>query len=112
MDDTVFGDLNNLDILAKRKDGGVDLIIIAVGKVPGDPEIQEMLLTKVRNYLGFINSDDFSYQFGLPDKAKVRIILQCEVPPDKIIYEFGERIKPWAEENNASFLIAVGKDSY
>jgi hypothetical protein len=93
--------LDRVDVMRWRKDGGVDLAIVASGPLTAEPAIQKLLLDKVEAYLGCINSDEFRAEFENPPADKATIIISCYGSVDPIILELVERMKPWVEDNNA-----------
>ena len=44
-------DVDRVDLMAKRKDGGLDLFIISSGAIDASPSTQRLLLDKISNYL-------------------------------------------------------------
>ena len=102
-----IGETDKLDLMAKRKDGGVDLFIISTGQLEGSPEMQTAIMDKLENYFGYINSKEFRKEFGKLSKKQISVILQCEIAPDQTILELVEKIKPWAEDNNCSFSLSI-----
>jgi GTPase SAR1 family protein len=100
--------IHAVDILALRKDGkGVELYIIASGHLDDSPETQTTLLDKIENYLSYINSYEFSNEFGKLNPENIRIILKCMEEPDPLIRELFKKIVPWVQENNASIELVV-----
>jgi hypothetical protein len=49
----------DVDLAAKRVDGGVDLFIVASGHLNGSPETQRLILAKVQSYLEQLNTPEF-----------------------------------------------------
>lgn len=99
---------NALDILGVRKDGkGVDLVIATSGHLDSSASTQELLLDKIQNYLGYINSLEFKEEFGKLEPENVLIKLNCIDEPDPIIKELFKKIVPWVEENNARIEMVI-----
>jgi hypothetical protein len=97
-----------LDVMAVRKDGkGVDLIIVSSGSLDGSPETQKLLLDKIENYLGYINSVEFTKEIGKFEAKNIIIRLSCSEKPDTIIMELIKKIIPWVEENGARFEVEI-----
>ena len=103
------GPLDSLDLMGARKDGGIDLVIVTVGKFQGTSEEQKNLLNKIQNYLNYISSKEFMKEFGKPLKERVEIKLKLESEPNPIIYQLEKKIVPWVEGFNASFTIEIEK---
>jgi len=50
----VVYDVNAIDIIGERNDGGIDLFIISSGKLEDSVEQQTLLLDKIENYLVYL----------------------------------------------------------
>jgi hypothetical protein len=99
--------IDNVDIVGKRNDGGVDLVIVASSKLDGSAEHQKLLLAKIESYLAQLNTPEFQTEFSHPRPEQVNIVLSCSEPPDPIILELIEKSKPWVEENNARLAVQL-----
>jgi len=97
--------IENVDIVGKRKDGGVDLIIVASSKLHGSPEHQRLLLAKIKSYLAQLNTPEFQTEFNHPRPDQVTIVLSYSETPDPVILQLIEKSKPWVEENNARLIV-------
>ena len=65
----MFYDAEKVDIIAVRKDGGIELLIISTGKFDDSKEQQDLLLTKVNNYIEYLNSNEFNEDYpGIDNK--------------------------------------------
>lgn len=98
-------DVNEVDLMAKRKDGGIDMFIISTGGIDESAETQKLLLDKVDRYLGYISSMEFIKEFPDVEKDKVQIIFEIEENPPELILELCRKIVPWTEDNGASFIV-------
>jgi len=97
-----------VDIIAVRKDGkGVELIIITGGHLDSSATTQNLLLDKIQNYLGYINSEEFKNEFGNFSPENILIKLKCIDEPDPIIKELYKKIVPWVEENHARIEMII-----
>lgn len=104
----VIENINAIDILAERNDGkGVELYILPSGKLDSSPETQTLLLDKIENYLTYINSNEFSNEFGKLDSENIKIILECKEEPEFLIKELFKKINTWVEENGARIQLVV-----
>ena len=72
--------LDSVDITGKRRDGGVDLVIVASQPIDDSPETLESIRGKVRTYLTLIGLEEFQAEMGRPPRERVAIILACEHP--------------------------------
>ena len=101
--------IENIDIIIVKKDGRVNLGIVISGFLNNDLETQKILLKKINNYLEYINSEEFSEEFGKPSPTKTRICLFCSTEPHKEIIEIIAGIKPQVKQWNSSIEIEVRK---
>jgi len=93
--------LDNIDIVAPRVDGVVELYIIASGSLDASPQTQRLLLDKVQSYLDQIASPEFQAEFKSPGADQIQIIITCDHDVDPVIRLLVERSKPWVKQNNA-----------
>jgi hypothetical protein len=100
--------IGSIDVMAQRKDGGVDLVIVASSRLASSPEHQRLLLDKIESYLAQLNGPDFKSEFGDPSSTKVRILVACTEAPDPMIVQLIEKSQPWVAENRASLELEVG----
>ncbi len=97
-------DANSIDILGKRKDGGIDMFIVSSGSMDASPQTQTLLLDKVENYLTYVNSPQFQQEFPGKEKS-VNIVLQLEEKPPELLLALCEKIAGWTEENGVRFRV-------
>ena len=102
-------DVDKVDIMAKRKDGGLDLFIISSGAIDASQGTQKLLLDKISNYFGYILSADFCVDFPDVKKGEVTIVLEFSEPAPKILLELCERIAIWIEDNGMLFVVKQKK---
>lgn len=64
-----------VDLMGRRMDGGVDLVIIAQA-LDDSPETQQLLRDKLQGYLEVLARPGFHAEFGAPepDRCSIRII--------------------------------------
>jgi hypothetical protein len=94
-------DIYALDIVGKRRDGGVELAIVVSQHLDASENSQHVLLAKMENYLGFRNSDEFREEFGELEADQVCIVVCFAHTPDPAIIELLGRCDGWVAENNA-----------
>lgn len=70
--------LESLDIIGKRKGGGVDLVITASQPLDDSLETLDSIRRKVRTYLEAFGLEGFQVEFGFPPKDQCAIIMMCE----------------------------------
>ena len=100
-------DMGSIDIVGKRKDGGVDLFIVVSSRLGPSAEHQRLLLDKIANYLTELNTPEFQSEFGHPPPEKVKVVVSCCVPPDPVIGLLVEKCRPWVSANNAALELQV-----
>lgn len=99
--------LENIDIVGKRNDGGVDLVLVVSRKLLCSDEHLQLLQTKMQNYLSIINCDEFIRDFGNPSPERTAIKIVCVVPPDPGILDVIKQMEPTVRENNASVKVEI-----
>jgi hypothetical protein len=70
-----IADIDLLDIVGVRKDGGIDAVIACSGPLDNSAETLSRLAMKVRGYLTAIASNGFTNQYG---EGPVRIFVSCD----------------------------------
>ncbi len=73
-------DLDSIDIGRKRKDGGLDLAIVATQPIDDSPETLESIRHKVSTYLTAIDQEEFQVEMGHPPRDKTVITILCDHP--------------------------------
>lgn len=101
--------LDTVDIVARRRDGAVDLLIVASGPLNASERHQGLLLTKIESYLRHINSPAFAAEFGPPSPRRVRILVDCAHEPHPEIRQLLQNAVPWIEDNHAGIALRVGE---
>lgn len=101
-------DVDKLDIMAARKDGGVELYVVSSGTLDDSQITQTLLLDKIQNYLSYINSDVFKKEFSNIAKENIWIILKMEEEPPLLIKELCKKIVSWVQDNGANFTTHIG----
>lgn len=103
----MFIDTTCIDIFGVRNDGGADLFILTEGPLDDSAETQTLLLDKIENYLGYINSEEFQKECPNANGDNTHIVLQVTEEPPELVEELIEKIKPWVAENNACFSLLI-----
>ena len=73
-------DLDSIDLIGERKDGGVDLVIVASQPLDDSADTCDSIRAKVSCYLTAIGSEAFQMEYGHPPREKTSIILVCDHP--------------------------------
>lgn len=97
--------LTALDVFGVKRNGGADVVLVIASPLQADERSQRRLLRKIENYLGFINSEDFSAEAGLPTVDNTRIVVKLHPDSDSVISELLGRCVAWVAENNATLDI-------
>src|SRR5688572_28780681 len=72
--------LDSIDIIAKWKDEGIDLVIVASQPLDDSEETLASIRQKVRNYLHAIGQEDFQAELDYPPLESTRIVIACDQP--------------------------------
>ena len=72
--------LDSVDVVGKRHDGTVELVIVASQPLDDAPETLDSIRKKVETYLETIGIKAFQAEMGHPPREKTVIILVCEHP--------------------------------
>lgn len=80
-------ELESVDLTGQRRDGGVDLVIVASQPLDGSDDTLAAIRHKVGYYLDVIDLPEFQEDMGHPPRDRTSIIIACDFP-----------IHPWAAE--------------
>lgn len=105
MNEPPIQNVDSIDIVGRRKDGDIELFIVASGPLDPSPQTQQLLLDKIQSYLEQLNSQAFQAEFDHPRADQVRIVVSCDFGIDPIMRLLVERARPWVAENNARIEI-------
>ena len=97
--------LESLDIVGDRNDGGVDLVIVVSGPLDGSPTTLSLLESKVRNYITELASSEFRAKYRPPKNCKNAICVVSAYPIDPLALAVIERLKPIAGRVGASIEV-------
>ena len=92
--------LDEIDVLGKRKDGGVDLVIIVSSELQDTEHHRNLFMNKLQNYINEVKSDEFITEYG---ENNLRIITKLSVEPNKEILELFHKAKILLETLNIGF---------
>lgn len=73
--------LESIDIIGQRRDGGVDLAIVVSAYLDATPEHELLLKQKVQNYVDAIFSAEFQAEYGELEAKQFAILIKCLEPP-------------------------------
>jgi hypothetical protein len=74
------GDVDTVDVVGVRKDGGLDMVISVVAPLDDSPSTLRQLETKVLNYIQGAKSEAFLPYYGCSVGAPVTICISCAHP--------------------------------
>ncbi|MFM9961285.1 MAG: DUF6572 domain-containing protein [Planctomycetaceae bacterium] len=72
--------LDSIDVVGRRRDGGVDLLIVASQPLDNAPETLDSIRNKISMYLTVIGLDEFQTELGHPPLDRISIVLSCDFP--------------------------------
>ncbi len=74
-------EVTTLDMVLREGEGELALVVTDAG-VTTDPDQREQLfVAKIRNYMGFLLSDEFTKRFPDVRRDKVRFLVMTRLPP-------------------------------
>ena len=98
-------DTNSIDIIGKRVDGGIDLVIIVPDGLENSEVTQTQLLDKIENYLKYVNSEEFKKDFPEVISEKVSIKLKMTIEPSERLLKWLDEIGSWVESSGVKLLV-------
>ncbi len=76
-------DSNCIDIIGNRDDGGLVLIITDAGITTDPPERRSLYQEKLKAYVNYVISEEFTQDYPEVPRDKVSILAVCKTPPDE-----------------------------
>ena len=73
-------DVESVDLIGKRRDGGVDLLIVASQPLDDAADTLNRIRRKIAYYLDVIDLPEFQAEMGLPPRDRTTVILRCNYP--------------------------------
>jgi len=98
-------ELDSIDLVGKRDDGGLDLVICVSQPLDDDPDTLDRIRRKITTYLDTIELDEFQEQMGHPPREETEIILACEHPIHPAAQAVIEQCMEAAAERGVVLLI-------
>lgn len=98
--ETPIQDLTGIDVLGKRKGGGVDMVIIVSSKLDDEDEQRMLFMQKLHNYVSESRSDEFLTEFG---EGSYRIIGKLAERPDGSFIELLDKASSLLENLGIEF---------
>ena len=88
---------DSIDIVAKRRDGGADLFVVASGHLATHPDVKDMLQKKVWTYINYALTSEFREEYGLDVSDPIAIMISCVATPDREVLEVIEELASHAK---------------
>jgi hypothetical protein len=89
-------DMDRIDIVGERHDGGLDAVIVASGPLDKSTSTIEALRQKVQNYVFEMTNSHFRTRYNISERAILRVLVSCQFQiSDRARVEI-ERLRPWA----------------
>ena len=99
--------LDSIDIIGRRKDGGVDLVIVVSSFLDDTPVRVHLLKQKIQNYVDSIFSDEFQGKFGNVENTHYAIVLKCTVEPHHNVNSLIRTIAQYLSEYHIKLIIEI-----
>jgi hypothetical protein len=93
--------LDHIDLIGKRNDGGVDLFVVAAAALDGSEQTRELLRRKIATYVQALHDPGFRQQFGDPSPERTTIVVRCDEDVDPAVLEQLGWLRPWVEAYKA-----------
>jgi hypothetical protein len=106
MSESPIQNLDRIDLLGRRKDGGVDLVIVVSGPLENTADHRERVETKVRAYVRELSSPGFSAEF--PDgEGRRKILLVTEHAVDQAVLALIDSLRRCAADAGSDLEIVA-----
>ncbi|RDV23869.1 hypothetical protein DXV75_16980 [Alteromonas aestuariivivens] len=103
MDDPIQN-LDKIDIIGERKDGGVDLVIVVSSALTDSEYHEQLLKTKIQGYTDTIFSDEWISKYG---QGTSDIYIKAQVMPGQEMINLIGAIKNHLKEFNVDLWLEV-----
>ena len=103
MDDPIQN-LDKIDIVGERTDGGVDLVIVVSSALTDSEYHEELLKTKIQSYTDTIFSDAWIAKYG---QGNSDIYIKAQAMPGQKIINLIGAIKKHLKEYNVNLWLEV-----
>ena len=104
--------IDQIDIVGKRNDGGVDLIVVVSGPLLGSQSHKSLLQAKVQTYADEIGRPQFRPGLGIDDSSRIEILIVSDQPVDRSIREFVLSLGPIAEKVGATLRLTTSQEQW
>lgn len=100
-------DVNSIDIIGERNDGGIDLFIISSGKFEDSVKQQTLLLDKIENYLVYLGGTEFKKDFPNVSIENIYIKLKVYEKPSDVTMKWLSEVATWIQSNGVKFSVEI-----
>lgn len=100
-------DVNSIDIIGERNDGGIDLFIISSGKFEDSVKQQTLLLDKIENYLVYLGGTEFKKDFPNVSSENIYIKLKVYEKPSDVTMKWLSEVATWIQSNGVKFSVEI-----
>lgn len=103
-----IANLDAIDVVGVRQDGGLDLVISCSGPLDCSAETLKALCTKITNYLREIReaqSPTLFERYNCVSSASVRIIISCAYTMHQDVLQIIDRMKQIASSMGVELLV-------
>ena len=92
-------DVDTIDVVGVRKDGGLDLVISVASPLDASPSTLSLLEAKIRKYIEAAQAEVFLAHYGRPLGVPVTIYISCAHPIAEAARDVIERLTGVALED-------------
>lgn len=104
-------DVRSVDITGVRRDGGVDLVIVASQPLDDSPATRHAIREKVSYYLAVIESEEFQAEFVNQQLDQTRIEIHCNFPIHPNAQRVIEECQANSEAHGVILKVVQGNDT-
>jgi hypothetical protein len=98
MTDHPLQNLDQIEIVGKRHDGGIDLVIVVSAPLVACELHKRLLRAKVEAYAREVRTQQFREEVGLHESGGIRILIVSDHFVDAAMRDFVESLEPIAGE--------------
>jgi hypothetical protein len=110
--DQPIQNLDQIDIVGKRNDGGVDLIIVVSAPLLDSKEHKNLLQEKIEMYAREIRAPQFRSELGVLESSPIQILVVSDQRVDGSMRDFLLSLAPIAEEAGATLKLTTSKEQW
>ena len=100
------------DIVGKRNDGAIDLIVVVSAPLLDEERHRRLLKAKIESYASAIGAPKFREEFGLDESSLIRILVISDYPVQEPIREYVGSLAPIAESVGATLSFAASEQQW